>query len=90
MLIIDALHHFESQEGVINEIWRVLQPGGLVIIGEPNYNHLAGRMIRALEKKLLMKSNFLQDSSIISLFKDLTGEILIKHEKGNSWFKIKK
>lgn len=90
ILIVDALHHCVDQQGVIKDIWRVLKPGGILIIIEPNYAHVAGKLIRVFEKLILMGSKFLSDQAIISLFQNYSDEINIKHVKGNSWFKIKK
>lgn len=72
------------------EGWRVLQPGGLLVIVEPNYDHSAGKVIRLFEKLILMKSHFLSDSSIVSLIADFTDNIRVQHDKGYSWFMVKK
>jgi ubiquinone/menaquinone biosynthesis C-methylase UbiE len=90
VLIIDALHHFYRQAVVIQEVWRVLQPGGLLAIVEPNYDLFSGKAIALLEKLLLMKSRFLKDESIASLFSDLSANVRIYHHRSNSWFVIKK
>lgn len=90
VMVVDALHHFELQEEVINEIWRVLQPGGLAIIIEPNYEHLTGKLIRLLEKVLMMNSKFLRDDQIVSYFREFTNRIHVTHINGNSFFIIMK
>jgi len=90
ILVIDALHHFNSQEEVIKEVWRVLEPGGMVIINEPNYDQLSGKMIRILEKVLMMNSHFLRDDTIVLLFRNWAREIRVIHKKGNSWIIIYK
>jgi ubiquinone/menaquinone biosynthesis C-methylase UbiE len=90
VLVVDALHHFELQDVVINEIWRVLKPGGLAIIIEPNYDLLTGKLIRLLEKVLMMNSKFLRDDQIVSRFRDFTNEIQVTHIKGNSYFIVAK
>jgi len=90
ILIIDALHHIKNQKQVTMEIWRVLQPGGFLIIVEPFYDHLSGKMIRVMEKVLLMGSKFLTDDSILALFDNLSSGIQVVHEKGNSLLKIRK
>ena len=90
VLIVDALHHCVNQREVIEDAWRILKPGGYLLIVEPNYDHSSGKFIRLFENILLMKSKFLPDSAIISLLLDLSTQISIKHMKGNSWFKVKK
>jgi ubiquinone/menaquinone biosynthesis C-methylase UbiE len=89
-LMVDALHHCIEQQGVIRDMWRVLKPGGYLVIVEPNYDHVSGKLIRLFEKILLMKSTFLSDRVIFSLLLDFSDDIQIKHVKGNSWFKVKK
>jgi len=89
-LIVDALHHCSDQEGVIKDVWRVLKPGGFLVIVEPNYDHASGKLIRVFEKLLVMNSKFLSDSAIVSLLRDFSEDVKIKHVKGNSWFKVKK
>jgi demethylmenaquinone methyltransferase/2-methoxy-6-polyprenyl-1,4-benzoquinol methylase len=88
VLVIDALHHLEAQKQVIREIWRVLRPGGFLIIVEPFYDQFSGKMIRIMENVLRMGSKFLSDCSIIALFDQLSSDIQVIHEKGNSFFKI--
>lgn len=90
ILLIDTLHHIENQKQVTLEIWRVLQPGGYLIIVEPFYDHLSGKLIRVMERVLMMGSKFLSDDSIQALFADFSSSIQIIHEKGNSIFKINK
>ena len=90
VLIIDALHHFSNQNQVIHEIWRVLEPGGLLIIIEPNLKLLTGKLVAIIERILLMNSKFLFDNSIKNLFVEFNADIQIMHQGVNSWFKVKK
>ena len=89
-LIVDALHHCSDQEGVVKDVWRILKPGGFLIIVEPNFDHATGKLIRVFEKILVMRSKFLPDSAIASLFLEFSDDIKIKHVNGNSWFKVRK
>jgi ubiquinone/menaquinone biosynthesis C-methylase UbiE len=36
---MDSFHHIPNQETVLKEFFRVLEPGGLVILSEPGPNH---------------------------------------------------
>lgn len=89
-MIVDALHHCNDQKGVIRDVWRILKPGGLLVIVEPNYEHPTGKLIRVFEKLLVMRSKFLSDFGINSLVSEFSEDISIKHVKGNSWFKVEK
>ncbi|MCJ7733263.1 MAG: methyltransferase domain-containing protein, partial [Anaerolineales bacterium] len=71
-IIIDALHHVCDQAQTAAELWRVLKPGGKLIIEEPNIHHWAVKLIAVAEKIALMRSQFLNPTAIASLF--TTGE----------------
>ncbi len=59
VLVVDALHHFQHQELGLREMWRVLAPGGWLVIEEPDVTHPLGRWLPLFERLLLMRSRFL-------------------------------
>ncbi len=68
VLIVDALHHFLEVERGLAEVWRVLAPGGRIIIEEPDITHPLGRLLPWLERLLLMRSRFLTAEEIQTCF----------------------
>jgi len=68
ILMVDALHHVLDQRLVARELWRVLAPGGRILIVEPDIRKLSVKLIALGEKLLLMRSHFLSDGEITSLF----------------------
>jgi demethylmenaquinone methyltransferase/2-methoxy-6-polyprenyl-1,4-benzoquinol methylase len=64
VLVVDALHHFCDQERAIADLIRVLKPGGLLVIEEPDLNHFRVKMIAAAEKLALMRSRFYYPAEI--------------------------
>jgi demethylmenaquinone methyltransferase/2-methoxy-6-polyprenyl-1,4-benzoquinol methylase len=68
IVMMDALHHVYDQRQTIHELWRVLIPGGRIIIIEPDIRKFIVKMIALGEKALLMRSHFLNAKEIISLF----------------------
>ena len=64
VLIVDALHHFLDQTRGLREAWRVLRPGGRIIIEEPDITHPVGRWLPWFERLLLMRSHFLTADQI--------------------------
>lgn len=58
VLVVDALHHFADQQRAIGELVRVLQPGGRLVIEEPDLRRLLVKGIAVAEKLMLMRSHF--------------------------------
>jgi demethylmenaquinone methyltransferase/2-methoxy-6-polyprenyl-1,4-benzoquinol methylase len=69
IIMMDALHHVINQCQTAHELWRVLTPGGRILIIEPNIHKLSAKVIAIGEKLLLMRSHFLAGEEIASLFK---------------------
>jgi len=53
---------------VAGELWRVLAPGGRILIVEPDIRKVYAKLIAIGEKLLLMRSHFLTEGEITSLF----------------------
>ena len=70
IIMLDALHHVHDQSQTAGELWRVLAPGGKLIIVEPNIDLFTVRLIATMEKILFMHSHFLAGEKIACLFKD--------------------
>ncbi len=68
IIMVDALHHIIRQNDAVVELWRVLIPGGRIVIIEPNIQKLAVKLIAAGEKMLFMRSHFLDRENIAGLF----------------------
>ena len=58
ILVVDALHHFCDQREAIEDLLRVLKPGGRLVIKEPDLNHKGVKLLALAEKILLMRSHF--------------------------------
>ncbi|MEI8131491.1 MAG: class I SAM-dependent methyltransferase [Leptolinea sp.] len=68
IFMVDALHHVYDQNQTIDELWRVLQPGGCIVIEEPDIRTFAVKLIAIGEKLALMRSHFLSPLRIVDLF----------------------
>lgn len=90
IIMIDALHHVCDQQQTINELWRVLKPGGRIIIEEPDIQHWAIKLVALAEKLALMRSHFLDSAEILELFINFPGNKNSVQEGHNTWIVIDK
>ena len=85
IIMVDALHHVNNQRETVHELWRVLAPGGRVVIIEPDISKFVVKLVSVGEKLLLMRSHFLSAEKIAALFFDLGTEVGIIHDESNVW-----
>ena len=52
----DSLHHWQNQVKGLKEAYRVLKPGGFIILMEVDQNNFWGRKVQLLERILQMNS----------------------------------
>ena len=88
VIMVDALHHVINQTDSAREMLRVLKPGGVLVIEEPDIRTFGVKLIALAEKLLLMRSHFLAPDEIVKLFAG--GEKSIRAEDGTAWVIIKK
>lgn len=58
IVVSDALHHIADQRGVLQEAYRVLRPGGVLVIREFDPTTLRGRALVAAERVWGFNSTF--------------------------------
>jgi demethylmenaquinone methyltransferase/2-methoxy-6-polyprenyl-1,4-benzoquinol methylase len=93
IIMIDALHHVANQQHTADELWRVLKPGGQIVIEEPDIRTFAVKLVALGEKLALMRSHFLSPIQIASLFqakKSPSARSRIEVEGWNAWVVIEK
>ena len=64
VIVVDALHHFSSRQTALDELTRILSPGGRLLIEEPDLKRLGVKIVAVLEKILMMESHFVVPEGI--------------------------
>lgn len=90
IIMVDALHHVSDQTRTVNELWRLLQPGGLLIILEPDVRKMVVKFIALIEKLLLMRSHFLDPNRIGEMFAQPNAKTSIHEDGFNVWIYVEK
>lgn len=90
VLMIDAYHHLLHQQKALQEAWRVLRPGGTLIIEEPDIRHPLVKFIALAEKALLMRSHFRSPIHITQDLQKLGAAPRIYTERYNAWITAEK
>ncbi len=90
VLMVDALHHVIHQPQTVGELWRVLKPGGRLVIEEPDIDALAVKIIALGEKLAGMRSHFLNASQIESLLCAAGAQPRSEQARGTMWIRADK
>lgn len=89
IIMIDALHHVCHQGDTARELWRLVKPGGRIVIEEPDVRVFGVKLLALAEKVLGMRSHFLAPPAIAALF-DGAAQIRIERKGPISWVVVDK
>ena len=90
VIMVDALHHVNSQESTAKEMWRVTKPGGIIVIEEPDIRNFTVKLVALAEKLAMMRSRFLSPLQIAELFDHSDADFDIVTEGYTAWVVIQK
>ncbi len=90
IIMVDALHHVGSQPDTAKELWRILKPGGRIIIEEPDIHRFGVKLVALAEKLAFMRSHFLDSGQISALFTCPETAIHLATQANNIWVVIDK
>jgi demethylmenaquinone methyltransferase/2-methoxy-6-polyprenyl-1,4-benzoquinol methylase len=69
VLVVDAFHHFRDKGVALRELFRVLKPGGRLLIEEQDIRRFAIKVIAWVEKIALMNSRFFSPDEIADMIR---------------------
>lgn len=90
IIMVDALHHVHDQQATANELWRILQPGGRLVIEEPDFRTFVVKLLALAEKLMLMRSHFLSPPQIAALFPHKNARVRVETGEFNAWVIVEK
>jgi demethylmenaquinone methyltransferase/2-methoxy-6-polyprenyl-1,4-benzoquinol methylase len=90
VIMVNALHHVCNQRQTVDELWRVLQLGGCIVIEEPDVCTFTVKLIAIGEKLALMRSHFLSPPRIADLFCYPSVRVRVEKGKFNAYIIARK
>lgn len=85
VVIVDSFHHLADQTRSLAEFWRVLTPGGLLVIEEPDIRRIAVKLVALAEKVTLFRSHFISAERIATLLREYKAQVTVHREGHTAW-----
>ena len=89
VVMVDTLHHVIHQGETVSELWRVLKPGGRLVIEEPDVRDWRVKLVALAEKLALMRSHFLSPPEVAALLPP-EARVSVHSERWNAWLIVEK
>jgi demethylmenaquinone methyltransferase/2-methoxy-6-polyprenyl-1,4-benzoquinol methylase len=85
IIVVDAYHHLTDQGSSLAEFWRVLAPGGRLVIEEPDIERFAVKLIAIAEKIAFMRSHFVRAERIAERLAGMGANAAVERENHAAW-----
>jgi demethylmenaquinone methyltransferase/2-methoxy-6-polyprenyl-1,4-benzoquinol methylase len=90
IIMVDTFHHVADQAHTVRELWRLLRPGGRLVIVEPDIRQFSIKIIALFEKLMLMRSHIFPADGILALIGQCGGEGIVEYEGTSVWVMAEK
>ena len=90
VLMVDAFHHVIDQQLTLRELFRVLKPGGTIVVKEPDIKTFAVKVVAVAEKLLGMRSHIISGEKIAGMFVSCCKEAQVYRKEYTVWVMVKK
>jgi len=90
IIVVDAFHHLRDQRVAVQELMRVLAPGGRLVIEEPDIGHWGVKLIALGEKAALMRSQFQAPEAVQAMFEKVGGLTRVERWGYTGWVIVEK
>jgi len=90
VISVDAYHHLANQQHSLKELWRVLVPGGLLVIEEPDIANFGVKLVALGERVLMMRSHFVRHERLADDLAALGAQVEVVSEKHTYWVVARK
>jgi demethylmenaquinone methyltransferase/2-methoxy-6-polyprenyl-1,4-benzoquinol methylase len=85
VLVVDAYHHLADQGRSLQEFWRVLSPGGRLVIEEPDIHRFSVKLVALAEKITFFRSHFVSAEKIVQRLDRLGADTSVHRHGHTVW-----